>query len=510
MLPALDASEKVLWTIILETMAREPYRWLLPLLLGLCLARLWLMPLPSSFWLDETATVFVAQHGADHPSVMEAGPQSWRSWYYPLIRVDGAVFGYSEIAARMPSILAMGALLALLAALVRRVVHAEAAWFAVFACLALPGINYQAANARPYALGMCAFAAALLFLVRWLDSARWLDALLFVASAALVLHLHLMFWPSCVAFVLYAAVRVARGETPAGWSRAILVFSLWAIVLTPVVVETLSLFHQAQTHVVAALPSPLQFLRSLDLALVAGCAAGAWLIGRTQRWGAGKLSLSLAVFAGGWWLCQSILLYAFSWLTGESVFVPRYLQLAQPGAAIAATVLTASFVPTGQWRKLAMVFGCGVLLFGGQWRQLWPRHHNSDWRAAARAVNAIETAGAVPVICPSPFIEARPPVWRPNYPLPGFLYAHLAVYSIAASTYLFPFEDSPQAEVWASSLASGTLSTSRRFLIYGWQPQVDFWRDWFAKRPEFAGWRQKRIGPFADVDVVLFEAAGQR
>jgi hypothetical protein len=42
-------------------------------------------------------------------------------------------------------------------------------------------------------------------------------------------------------------------------------------------------------------------------------------------------------------------------------------------------------------------------------------------------------------------------------------------------------------------------------LIYGWQPQVDFWRDWFARRPEFKGWHQQRIGPFADVDVVLFE-----
>ena len=56
----------------------------------------------------------------------------------------------------------------------------------VFACFALPGFNYQAANARPYALGMCLFAAALLFLIRWLDTGAWLDALLLVAC---VVHL---------------------------------------------------------------------------------------------------------------------------------------------------------------------------------------------------------------------------------------------------------------------------------------------------------------------------------
>ena len=86
----------------------------------------------------------------------------------------------------MPSILAMAGFLWLLAGLARRLIHPEAAWFAVFACLALPGLNYQAANARPYALGMCVFAAALLFLVRWLDFGRWRDGLWFAASAALV------------------------------------------------------------------------------------------------------------------------------------------------------------------------------------------------------------------------------------------------------------------------------------------------------------------------------------
>jgi Dolichyl-phosphate-mannose-protein mannosyltransferase len=488
------------------TMAREPYRWLLPLLLGLCMVRLWLMPLPSSFWLDETATIFVAQQGAGHPSVIEAGPQSWHSWYYPAMRINGTVFGYSEIASRAPSVLAMAGLLALVAALARRLIHPRAAWFAVFACLALPGINYQAANARPYAAGMFCFVAAALFLVRWLDSARWRDALLFVACAALTLHIHLMFWPSCVLFLLYAALALAAGNTPVRRRGAILIFGVWAAALLPVILDTLSLFRQARTHVVAPLPSFTQFLRSLELTLVLGCAAAAWLLMRVWRWprnGTGTSPAAL-VLIGGWWLCQPVLLYAFSWVTGESVFVPRYLQLALPGAALAATAAAAWFVPARQWPKLAAALGLGVLLLGGHWGRLWPLHHNSDWRAAAVTVNQLEAAGDIPVICPSAYIEARPPVWRPDYPLPGFLYTQLYVYPIQAPTYLFPFEDSPAADGFAASLSAGTLRGSQRFLIYGWQPQVDFWRDWFAKRPEFQGWRQKRLGPFADVDVVLF------
>jgi mannosyltransferase len=482
---------------------------LLLLLLALCLVRLWVGPLPSSFWLDEMATVFVAQHGSSHPSLADAAPQAWRSWYYPVIRMNGALFGYSEVATRLPSILAMAVFLVLLGGLARRLVHPEAAWFAVFACLALPGLNYQAANARPYALGMCVFAGALLFLVRWLDFGRWRDGLLFAAGAALVEYIHLLFWPSCLVFVLYAAARGALGKTPVSWKRAVLVVVLCAAALLPVMAQTLSLLRDAHAHVIAPLPSLWQFLRSLELTLVLGCAAALWLIARVLRWRpeARKLSFSALVLIAAWWLCQPVLLYAFSWLTGDAVFVPRYLQLALPGAALASTAVAALFIPVGQWRCAAAVLALGVLLFQGQWRQPWPRHHNSDWRAAARSVNQLEAAGEIPGICPSPFIEARPPAWRPDYPLPGFLYSHLAVYPISGKLYLFPFENSPPAESQASALAQGELSSSRRFLIYGWGPQVNFWRDWFARRPEFANWHQRRIGPFADVDVVLFEAA---
>jgi mannosyltransferase len=487
-------------------------RALLPFLLALLVIRLWLMPLPSSFWLDEIATVFVAQHGSNHPSLAAAAPQAWRSWYYPAIRLWATLFGYSEVAARIPSILAMAGCLALLARLARRLIHPDSGWFAVITCLALPGINYQAANARPYALGMCAFAAGLLFLVPWLDSASWLDALLFVACAGSVLYIHLLFWPSCLVFVLYATARIASRETSVGWKQALAVFTLLGCAVLPVAAQMLALLPEARLHVIAPLPAPAQFLRSLELTLVLGCAVGAWMVARLLKWQPDPLpfSTSAVVLIAGWWLCQPVLLFGYSRLTGEGVFVPRYLQLALPGAALMATVLAARFIPGRLWKPIATVAAVGVLIFLGHWRELWPRHHNSDWRAAALAVNNLESAGAeIPVICPSPFIEARPPVWSPNYPLPGFLYAHLSVYPIHAPVSLLPFENSPEAEAFASTLAHSTLVPSRRFLIYGWEPQVHYWRDWFNSRPEFAGWRQRRVGPFADVDVVEFEAPGE-
>jgi len=54
--------------------ARPLVDLLLVVVLVLCIVRLWLMPIASSFWVDEMGTVFVARYGASHPS-LRAAPQ---------------------------------------------------------------------------------------------------------------------------------------------------------------------------------------------------------------------------------------------------------------------------------------------------------------------------------------------------------------------------------------------------------------------------------------------------
>ena len=110
-----------------------------------------------------------------------------------------------------------------------------------------------------------------------------------------------------------------------------------------------------------------------------------------------------------------------------------------------------------------------------------------------------------PVLCPSPFIEARPPVWQPSYALPGFLYCHLPVYPFRGKPYLLPFDESPEAKRYVQSLADGTLTTTGRFLIYGGSGSVRYWRNWFSIQPQFSTWHRERLGPFGDVVVELFE-----
>jgi hypothetical protein len=108
-------------------------------------------------------------------------------------------------------------------------------------------------------------------------------------------------------------------------------------------------------------------------------------------------------------------------------------------------------------------------------------------------------------VYPSPFIEAQPPAWRPDYPLPGFLYCHLLVYPAPGTPYLLPFVTSPEAERYAAELAAGPLSSAGRFVIYGGDRNVRLWRKWFAGRSAFEGWKNRQLGPFGDVEVAVFE-----
>jgi hypothetical protein len=207
----------------------------------------------------------------------------------------------------------------------------------------------------------------------------------------------------------------------------------------------------------------------------------------------------------GWWLLTPLSLFAFSWLTGTSVFVDRYLSISLPGAALVACAAAGRFIGGRQWMMISAGFGWVLLLFFIPYRGL-TTHSNSDWRKAAQAINHWDAGRRLPVVTPSPFIEARSPAWQPSYPLPGFLYAHLHVYPITGQAILLPHEISPEGAQFTRQARQRILLPSRSFVIYGSSAEVHLWAPWFQSGAGLGSWRQQRLGEFGDVEAVLFEA----
>jgi len=484
--------------------------WLLALLMAAAIVRLWVMPLPSSFWVDETGTAFVVRRGAGDPTLSVAR-QVPASIYYILPSLMDRFFGLSETAYRIPSLVAMGVALWFIGRLAARLIHPQAAWFAAFACLLFRGFNYQAADARPYALGTCVLAVSLWLLARWLDEGRWRHGLGFAVLAALLWRIHLVFWPLYAIYVVYAAIRLARRETRVQAGALAAVFGAVAVSLVPVMFQALSLMKEAGAHVVVPRPSLLELVYAVKLGFVASVGLAAALLGSALRWGRGETRLPADAWAlvGAWWLALPALLFGFSWLTGHSVFVPRYLYLGLPGAALAATAAVATSLPARHWRCAALGAGVAALALLGRWDVLWPPHHNSDWRSASRAVSELVRERAAPVACPSPYIEAKPPAWSPDYPADGFLYSHLVVYPVQGKVYPLPFEPEPESLAAAEDLLWTKLAPAGRFMVYGPAGGAGKWAQWFASRLPAGLWGQQRRGNFGDVSVIVFERTGR-
>ncbi|MDP9112757.1 MAG: glycosyltransferase family 39 protein [Acidobacteriota bacterium] len=476
------------------------------LLAAAAIFKLWILPLRSSFWVDEMVTAFVVHYGRSHPS-LTAAPQLLATVYYWLPWAAERLWGFSEVAYRIPSTLAMVLAMFLLARLAMRLIHPGAGWFVVFAALTLRGINYEAADARPYALATCVALGAAWFLVRWLDTARWLDALGYIVCAALLWRVHLILWPFYLVLGAYTLLRALRAETPVSWWSVGVVYALLGAALVPVLVTTLKLLAETKAHVIFTQPPTWkEFGGSYKFVLVAGAGAGAWLLGLCLKWPRQKSASGTALLLIlGWWVCQPLALFTFSLLTGNNVFVTRYLWLSLPGAALAATAAAAYFIPSDAWRPAALILGSGVVLLMGGVPHLSPLHHGSNWREAAREIRSLGIQPNTPVVYPSPFIEAKFPVWKPDYALPGFLYCHLLTYPVGGTPYLLPFTTTSEAEQYASAMAAGVLASSHRFVLYGGDINVEWWRRFFAQRPALADWRSHKLGSFGDVEVVVFE-----
>ena len=495
---------------LIITTRKNSLNLLLTATLAVIVIRFWLMPMPSSFWVDEMGTVFVVHHGASDPS-LRAAPQVADSIYYALPALAEKLLGFSEISYRLFSLLAMGGSLFVIARIASRCIHPEAAWFAVFACLSSRNFNYQAADARPYALGTFILSCAVYLLIRWLDSGRARDAALFAAPAILLWWVHLIFWPFYLIFGIYAGVRIFVRETAAGWAQILVTFTVVGAGILPVALRALSLLHAAASHVIVAPPVLADLSLQLKIAMLTGLCSVAFLLGRYFHWEFPQpVSVATLALAAGWWLIDPVAVYGFSRLTANSIFVPRYMFLAIPGVSLAATLILAMTVPANLWKKCALGLGIAVLVFGGHWGHFWLPHQDSNWKAAAQTLKQWTADENVPVICPSPFIEARPPVWRPDYPVSGFLYSHLAVYPMSGHVIPFPFETSPEAESYAAGLSASTLSGSTlsagpRFAIYGGDLSVKFWRKWFSSQPSLQDWSSRVLGTYGDVQVVVFE-----
>src|ERR1700677_1754451 len=117
--------------------------------------------------------------------------------------------------------------------------------------------------------------------------------------------------------------------------------------------------------------------------------------------------------------------------------------------------------------------------------RLWPQHSPEEWRSASSFAVLSADEPDTPVLAISPFVEAIPPVWSPDYGLPGFLYAPLFVYPVRGRIYPLPAQTSGE---YALKLMAEVGFPRRRFILYGRDQELAPLMKSLAARPELGGW----------------------
>ncbi|MFB3737368.1 MAG: glycosyltransferase family 39 protein [Candidatus Velamenicoccus archaeovorus] len=470
---------------------------------AVAVAAVWLLPLGSSLWLDETGTSFVID-GSLHDVIRRALDfQGQFPLYHVLLWSWSKVAGRSEIALRFPSVVA-GLVAAWLCYRLAHRIFADTTRARLAACvfLLLPPVAFAAADARPYALALASLLGTTVALVRWMETDRARDAVTYVVLAALTLYLHYLF---ALAFVSHAVLVVPhlrrmgrRGLLVA--AAGIAGLSTLLLPAIPHLVDVIgrrdamSLFTYGSIGELLAWVAPPM----LVLSFVAGYLAEPTPISPTdgplgpEREGLAPLLV--------WLVLPPVTLFVAGQVSGIGLFADRHFLSSVPALALLAAAGFALLPPRG--RRTAIAVLAVVLVLSHSSRI----HMPNDWRGADAAADELVEDPRTPVFVQTSFSESREldrirdPRWSQLFLAP------LAAYPVRGEKHPLPLTITPEGETYVQNILVTATSTSDRIVLITAELQAT-WDTWLTDRTSTLGYRRVDIGQYGNIRVILFERA---
>jgi mannosyltransferase len=489
---ALDRRHKAV-----DVIGRARVVWIL-FLLG-AIIRLWILPLGSGFWLDETATAWAIQgnlreiivHSLQWPSQMPL--YSVMEWM--ILKVGGM----HEWILRMPSEISAAAAAWMLNRLAIRLINREAALLATTVFVCSEAVCFAAADARPYALGVFGVTGSSLMLARWFEGQKSADAVVYCLLASLTLHMHYTFATLFVVHAVWAALQLRLGAVA---KPRQLLFMAGGILLLmfPAWPHARALINAPGSHSFAAMPNLSDVLALFAPPIVvSGLCGGVFislLLFRDFEFRSPAGSRLTFIIILVWVIMPVFLMYAVSVVTGVSVFLPRYLLPYVPGLA-----LLVGWLSTIAHSKAGSLFSALLLIFLSIWSAGWLNtSHGGDWRKAVDFVNR-KSDLQTPVLLRSGFVESKYADWVNGSPASNYLFAPLTIYPLKGKVIPLPYASDAAALQYLDQVVSTELLLKERFLLLTSGDSVyEYWLDgslWSR------GWVMERLARFGDAHSTL-------
>jgi uncharacterized membrane protein len=455
---------------------------------------LWLPPLRSSLWLDETGTYWTIKDGWHHLLQRALLIQGQSPFYYLIAWLSLEVGGHSEIVLRLPSALALAWALLLLYRLGGDLFGRQIGLLATLAFALHPGIAFAASDARPYAIALAFTVASVLSLVRWLRRGRLLDAAGYVLATTAMLAAHYLFGVMLLVHAGYG-LWPARPRGPVSRGAFCIAAALPLFLLSPLLPQVLSLARRSSDLSFAPAASLPHFLRVLAPAIV----PFAILLARDRfhRLGADIRSQDLVLLLS-WSVVPPATLFGIALLTPAQVFLPRYFLAAAPGLALLSACAVQAIRPSkGRILLIVALAALWVTVFmeGDQ--------RNQDWRSAAGAVRSLVRTPDTPVLLRSGLIESRQAAWLEHQDTASYLVAPLIFYPVGGTLLPLPWSVDGNSREYLEKLAI-RLEQQDRFVLVTNGPPADI-HEWLERRMNRARVSSHPVSTFGRVAVVLFE-----
>jgi hypothetical protein len=436
----------------------------------------------------------------------QAVSRSW-SWsatsplYYSVLWLWTRVFGLGELGMRLLSVLFALAAVWLVYRLALRWLDESGARIAVLVFLAVPSVTVAFIDIRPYAMGLTLCAATWLFLQRWLERDRRVDALLFVLCAAATIWCH---------------YTLALGLLPLAWylprlgvKRTLYAAALLCLLLAPLALEVMQVIGRRGELTHGSNPALLTLLkrgirRSYWLMLTGGSliALSAVLDQRFFRLPRLKQSWAPVVLLAA-------LPVTVVWLLGQfgrtPMFHDRYMVTASIGVAITCAWLIGGIQPQ-LLRTLFIAVVVTKFVLAGAAKPSY--HLNIDWRSLnAWGVAFIAANPGVRVALASPFVESQQERILNDPRYEEILHGPFARYLGTGRGLLFPgapaAESGRRLDHWLSAPATGCAP----LLFLSGTAAIQY-RDWLTPRLEQRGYRLADEREFGDGRAWVFTACG--
>ena len=468
--------------------------------------RLWFIPLTSSFWLDELVTYWSAYKGI-LPAISRS--QFWpgqNMLYTMLAAAVIRVGGTSEVALRLPSVLATVLVAWLLFRLGEHFFDREAGILVVVVFVSLHEIAKEAAtNARPYGIALLLVVASVLQLVRWLDARRLRNMFGFVVTASAIPYFQYLFATVYLVLLAYG-VYVWRSERRIRARDLMLAAVLIATLLSPLAWNAIYVHRPSAESSFASAPDGELLFTSfmppvLASSLFLGLLAGGFLCQRTGTMVA-EFPRSARFLFASWLTIPVVVLFIVARVSAFKVFVPRYYLPAFAALALVVGCGVRMFALPRMRMTMAISVVIGsIISYAGYHLTASPPREN--WRGAAELVRAAHISPTMPVLMRVGLVETAKIHWDIDVDRDSPLLCPLSKYPVPGRIILLPYRLNSETVRYLEDISLHILKPAGKFVLITRGDDREFiaWaRGWFSSE----GFEVSELGNSRGVPVFLF------